>query len=44
MKINKKDIIYIVKLFIAYPISFLFGLIGYRKGFEKMIKWLNTDA
>ncbi len=37
-----KDIKYILKLFIAYPLSLLLGIIGYRKGFDKMIKWLNN--
>jgi hypothetical protein len=44
MKMTKKDIKYIVKLFIAYPISLIFGIIGYRNGFDKMIIWLNKDA
>jgi hypothetical protein len=39
----KKDIKYIVKLLIAYPTSLFFGLIGYRKGFKRMIVWLNKD-
>lgn len=43
MKMTKKDIKYIIKLFIAYPTSLLFGIIGYRKGFDKMIMWLNKD-
>jgi hypothetical protein len=44
MKMTKKDIKYIVKLFIAYPTSLIFGIIGYRKGFDKMIIWLNKDV
>lgn len=39
-----KDIKYLTKLLIAYPISLLLGIIGYRKGFDKMIVWLNKDG
>jgi len=37
----KNDIIYISKLFIAVPTAILFGIIRYKKGFDRMILWLN---
>ena len=38
-----KDIKYLMKLIIAYPTAIFLGLIGYRKGFDKMITWVNKD-
>lgn len=36
-----KNIKYLTKLIIAYPSALLLGIIGYRKGFDNMIIWLN---
>lgn len=41
---KSKDIKYLIKLMIACPSSLLFGIIGYRKGFDKMIIWLNKGG
>lgn len=39
-----KDIKYLTKLLIAHPTALLFGIIGYKKGFDKMIIWLNKGT
>ena len=39
-----KDIKYLTKLMIAYPTALLLGIIGYKKGFDKMIIWLNKGS
>lgn len=39
----KYKVKYLTKLLISYPMAFLFGIFSYRKGFDKMITWLNND-
>jgi len=37
---NKSDIIYVLKLFLCYPIAILCGLLNKRDWFNKMLIWL----
>ena len=41
---TKKDKIYIIKFIVCHPIAILFGLIGCRSSFDKMIKWLDNKT
>ena len=43
MGILKNDIKYAFKMLIGFPMALLFGLFSCRKGFDKMIVWINKD-
>lgn len=34
---------YLLKLLIAYPTAFFYGLTGNEKGFDKLMEWLMKD-
>lgn len=43
MKISKKDVIYLLKLAVAYPSAIALGIFNCGKLFDKMMIWVNKD-